>query len=66
MQKFVAIALILCLALGAPAAHAGKLKKLVLIGGALVAAKAIAKKKDKQRQQPQDQGKKNGSRDANR
>lgn len=51
MNKLAALALSLSLVLAAPAAQAGMFKKLAVVGGLVVAGKALAKKHAEKKQE---------------
>lgn len=51
MLKSTILLLSLSLAFAAPVAHAGMLKKMIVIGGITMAAKAIARKHAEKKQQ---------------
>lgn len=59
MTKFAAIILSFSLLLTAPAAQAGMFKKLAVVGGLVVAGKAIAKKRAEKKQQAGQKNEKN-------
>lgn len=58
MNKLTALFLSLTLVFAAPAAQAGLLKKLAVVGGLVVAGKAVAKKVAEKKQ---DNARKNGN-----